>query len=78
MIRVDLSLLFFIYLLLSLGAIIALWIWFELTHPSRRLTPYSKKVYRCGICTFNYIDDVDKKITQCPRCLSFNDSSESD
>lgn len=78
MIKVDLSLLFFIYLILSLGGIVGLWIWFEFTHPPGRLTPYSKVIYRCDICTFKYIDDLDKSITRCPRCNSLNSSTESE
>ncbi|MEW6534228.1 MAG: hypothetical protein AB1454_01265 [Candidatus Auribacterota bacterium] len=77
MIKVDLSLLFFIYLVLSLGGIIVLWFWFELKHPPGRLKPYSKTIYRCSICTFRYMDYVDKKITRCSRCGSLNDSTES-
>jgi len=77
MIKVDLSLLFLIYLILSLGGIIVLWFIFEIKHPACRLTPYAKSLYKCGICTFKYVDDSDKEITKCPRCLSLNDSSES-
>jgi len=73
MIKLDLSLLFFIYLALSLGGIILLWFWFEITHPSARLTPYSKRMYQCSICTYKYVDDEDKPITKCPRCQSLND-----
>ncbi|MCB1195973.1 hypothetical protein KDK77_07290 [bacterium] len=76
MIRVDLSLLFFIYLLLSLGGIALLWAWFEAKHPSGRLTPYSKELFNCKICGYKYVDEIDIDITKCPRCKSLNYSNE--
>lgn len=76
MIKVDLSLLFFIYLILSLGGIILLWGWFEIKHPPGSLKPYSKTIYRCTICTFRYIDNLDQSITKCPQCGSLNNANE--
>lgn len=38
-------------------------------------TSLQHQVFRCPICTFVYLFDTDKEITQCPQCKSYNKKS---
>lgn len=35
-------------------------------------TNLQEQVYRCPICTYVYLFDPEKDITQCPQCKSYN------
>lgn len=73
MIKLDISTLIFIYLLASVGGVVAAWIFFGHKHlrryEGRRDTDY---IWKCSICLNNYLDSGDEKVTVCPVCDSYN------
>lgn len=39
-----------------------------------RLTPDRKRIYRCQVCEFVYLDARDVPLARCPRCGCLNEA----
>ena len=72
MIRVELSVLVFIYLFVSLAAIFSLWIVYEWRRRSREKETLRYRV-RCTICASIFEDKTNNLLPRCPRCGSLNE-----
>lgn len=49
--------------------------WFACEALARRVEPRSGvrlRLWRCEICTYEYVDSVSKEFSPCPRCNSLN------
>ena len=72
MITLDISQAVFLYLLFTVIAVLILWIFFE----ERLKFIYFKEediyIRQCDICTHIYVDSLNRDISKCPRCGSFN------
>lgn len=75
MIRVSLSYLIVFYLGLLLGPIFCAWIFHEWRRQRRERAAF-RKVIRCGICAFDFVDDSTTLLTRCPRCANLNERFE--
>lgn len=75
MIRIDISLLIFFYILLS--AIIILIIWVMAGYREKKdLSPKELEyIWKCSVCSNVYIDSKHEEISECPLCGSYNKRS---
>ena len=77
MFKVDLATAFFIYLVFTLIIVIVSSLILRYKRgKSEKPASLKKRVYRCPICTYVYMGDVDYDISQCPRCKSFNEQKD--
>ncbi|HXT40870.1 MAG TPA: hypothetical protein VN887_12725 [Candidatus Angelobacter sp.] len=62
----------FLYVLLLLGALGAVAVYYEFRR--RRFEPTSSedKIFRCEKCAFVYTDDADVDRSRCPQCGTVN------
>lgn len=72
MIRLDISEAVFLYLLFSVIGIFILWIFFEERLKFIYFREEEVYVWQCDICTYTYVDSLNKEISKCPRCGSYN------
>jgi uncharacterized paraquat-inducible protein A len=71
-IRVELPVLIFIYLIVFLAAIFSLWIVYEWFRQQREKDALRYRV-RCTICASIFEDKTDNLLPRCPRCGSMNE-----
>ena len=72
MIRIDISILVFFYVLLSVVVILAVWI-VSGYRGARTFTPKDiEYIWKCRICSNVYIDSKHEDISSCPLCGSYN------
>lgn len=70
--RLELPSAFLLYLGLTLGTLLALWIYHDLRSRRRKIELSEIHLYTCEFCHKRYLDDKMKKVTQCPECDSYN------
>ena len=75
MIRVELSMLVFIYLFVFLAALFSLWIAYEWKRVRRAKEALRYRV-RCTICATIFEDRTNVVLPRCPRCGSLNERFE--
>ncbi len=72
MIKVDISLLIFFYILFSAVVILLVWV----TAGYREKRDFSLKdveyIWKCKVCSNVYIDSRHEDISECPLCGSYN------
>jgi uncharacterized protein with PIN domain len=72
MITLDISEAIFLYLLFSVIGILILWIFFEERLKFIYFREEDVYIWQCDICAYTYIDSINKEISRCPICNSFN------
>ena len=72
MIRVELPVLVFIYLIVFLAAVFSLWIVYEWLRQRREKEALRYRV-RCTICASIFEDRTNNLLPRCPRCGSLNE-----
>jgi len=72
MIKLDISQAVFLYLLFSVIGVLILWIFFEERFKFIYFSEEEIYIWQCDICTYTYVDSLNKDISKCPRCNSFN------
>lgn len=61
-----------IYLGITLGTILCLWIAQHYYRRQKKPITSSQKLLLCEYCQFAYLADISKEVTQCPQCHSYN------
>jgi DNA-directed RNA polymerase subunit RPC12/RpoP len=64
------------YVLVLLGALVAVGIYFELRRRRFEPTPSEDRVFRCERCGYVYTDDPDIDRSRCSQCGRTNDAIE--
>lgn len=72
MIRVELSAMVFIYLFVSLAAVLSLWIVYEWLGRRKEKEALRYRV-QCSICATIFEDKSEILLPRCPRCGSSNE-----
>ena len=75
MIRIDISMAVFLYVMSSLLAIFIVWIFFEKSASLPKFVREEADVWECSICAYTYVDSAHHEISQCPQCKSYNKKS---
>ncbi|MFH1791635.1 MAG: hypothetical protein ABH885_06620 [Candidatus Omnitrophota bacterium] len=73
MLRLDLSVALFVYLSVSVVAVLVLWIvcGYRSGVRDKRAARDEDYIWHCNICAHVYIDSRDNVISKCPQCGSF-------
>ena len=61
-----------LYLLLTLLALFGIWGVSHIRSKRQKVIIVEQELNTCEYCHFAYLDDIAKKVTQCPQCSSFN------
>lgn len=61
-----------LYLILTLGTLLALWITHHYRHRYKKVQLQENELIVCEYCNFAYLGNITKPVTQCPQCHSFN------
>lgn len=61
-----------LYLCTTLFSLLTLWAFQHYRTRKKTILPVEKNMQICEFCHFAYLAEEVKKITQCPRCSSFN------
>lgn len=72
MIRVDLSQLVFIYLVLFVSTVFAIWLGYEWRKQRREKLALRNRL-RCSMCGLAFEDASATPLPKCPRCGSLNE-----
>jgi Zn finger protein HypA/HybF involved in hydrogenase expression len=75
MFRMDVSTAVCLYILSTLLAIFAGWIFFEKKVIFPKFIREKADVWECAICAYIYVDSRHHEISQCPQCKSYNKRS---
>ena len=76
MIPISFSTAFFIYVMVPMLVIFALWFCMEYKNQTRSTHVESKMSMTCSICFQSYLVNKTQTITRCPFCQSWNDGNE--
>ena len=72
MIKMTLPNAFMLYLGGTLAVLLFFWIYHNLMMRKKKLIPYERRLLVCEYCSFSYLEELFKAVTQCPQCHSFN------
>ncbi len=60
------------YVILTLGAITIVSLYYELQRRQFEPTHSEDKIFRCVACSYVYTDDPDVDLSRCPHCGKMN------
>ncbi len=72
MIQTTSSAAFTIYLSITLGMVMALWIYTHYRSKKRKILTNEKELFICEFCHFAYVDEQVNQLNLCPQCGLFN------
>ena len=72
MIELSATTAFMIYLSLTLGTLLGIWIYQHYQSKNRETLPSEQKLNVCEFCHYAYLGDSAKNVSKCPQCHSFN------
>ena len=72
MIKLDISIAIFLYLLFSVVIVFILWIFLDRKSKTENFKVDRKNIYQCEICKYVFIDQKNEDFTRCPRCKNIN------
>ncbi|MBU3911961.1 MAG: hypothetical protein KKD90_05185 [Candidatus Omnitrophica bacterium] len=75
MIEIEFSSAIAIFIFLTVFIVFVIWLFTEKKKALGLLSPESRFLWQCNICTYVYIDSRHNAISQCPRCNSYNKKS---
>ena len=78
MIRLDIAQAIFLYLFFSVIGLFVLWVFFEERLKFIYFSEEEIYVRQCTICAYTYVDSMNRDISKCPRCNSFNERGDTD
>jgi ribosomal protein L37AE/L43A len=61
-----------LYLCLTLGALLGIWIAQHCRTLGKKIETSEQNLFVCEFCTFAYLADVTNEVTQCPQCQCYN------
>lgn len=64
-----------LYLGTAIAAILVIWLSRHFKTREERIETNDNKLITCEYCLSPYLCDIEKKVSQCPKCHSFNKSS---
>ncbi|HPS20353.1 MAG TPA: hypothetical protein PKY78_05135 [Candidatus Omnitrophota bacterium] len=76
MIKIDISLALFVYLLITVILVIGAWLMAGVRARLKTYVSEERFIWHCSICDNTYIDSKNEEISQCPKCGSYVDKSE--
>ncbi len=72
MIKLDISMVLFLYLLFTAVLILVIWAFFDFGTKLKTFSSDEEHIWHCSICSLTYIDSRHEDISRCPRCGTYN------
>lgn len=72
MIKLDISVALFIYLLITVVGVFLLWAWLDRASKFKPFKTERKDMWQCSVCSFVYTDRENQELSRCPRCKRIN------
>jgi len=76
MIKIEFSLAVALYIIITVCLALAAWLVFEKKEGLKKFPSEKEFFWQCAICTYVYVDSRHSRISQCPRCGSYNNREE--
>ncbi|MFH1836506.1 MAG: hypothetical protein ABH862_00135 [Candidatus Omnitrophota bacterium] len=73
MIKVDIAMALFLYLLATTVFTLIIWSFFDFGTKLKTFSSDEKNIWHCSICAFTYVDSKSEEISVCPRCGSYGE-----
>ena len=61
-----------IYLCLTLATLLGIWSYHHFFARKKKIVVMEQKLIVCEYCYNAYLDQIEKGVTKCPQCGSFN------
>lgn len=61
-----------LYLSVTLGVLLSLWFLHHFFSRKEKISILEQELLVCEYCHCAYLKELDKKISQCPQCHSYN------
>lgn len=75
MIELSPSIALLLYLGLTMGIILGLWVFQHYRSRTQTIFTQEKNLHVCEFCHHAYLAETTRDVTQCPQCKSFNKSN---
>ncbi len=72
MIKLDISVAVFFYLLFSFVLMLLLWLFQGYRKRGVKFRADHEYIWRCEICAHTYLHSKDERVSKCPQCGSLN------
>ena len=72
MIKLDISMALFFYLLGTAVVLLILWAFFDFGTKLKSFASDEEYIWHCSICSHTYVDSRHDEVSKCPRCGSYN------
>lgn len=72
MVKIDISLLIFFYILFSAVAILLIWVTAGYKENRSSSLKDVEYIWKCNVCSNVYIDSRHEDMSECPLCGSYN------
>jgi len=66
---------FMLYLGATFVFLLGLWSYQHYLSRKKKILTTKQELFVCEYCQFAYLAELDRKVTQCPQCHSFNKSN---
>lgn len=64
-----------LYLVLTLGFVLGIWIYNQYFSKRKKISIAARELLVCEYCHCAYLEELGKPVTQCPQCHSYNKSN---
>jgi len=71
-IELNLNTALMLYLGVTMGILLSLWIFSHYSSRRQKISIIEQELLICEYCHCAYLSDLNKTISQCPQCQSFN------
>lgn len=61
-----------IYLGVTIAFLLGLWVYKHLASKKRKISVIEKELFVCEYCQCAYLVELNKKVTRCTQCKSYN------
>lgn len=72
MIELEPHIAIMLYLAVTMGSVLSLWFVRHMKQRNKKLVISEQKLIVCEYCRSAYMEQISKKVTKCPECLSYN------
>lgn len=72
MIQLTSAMAFMIYLGLTLGMILFVWIYTHYKFKKKKILTFEKELFICEFCHYAYVEEEANRLNKCPQCGLYN------
>lgn len=72
MIKLEFSLAVGLYIFITVCLVLLIWVIIDLRKKTKSTITGKNYFWECSICMHTYLDSINKVISKCPKCESYN------